>query len=299
MFEYQNILTTKTNCTSANFLKEAKNQLPMYLKPNTNALKFSRLAYSIILAMLTTAMMASCVTTRNTDYFQTLSRDTTLSNFVAKNFENKIQAGDILGITATSLNAVEDGIFNQGGGEMGSIGSGSAAPGFLVRENGKVSLHRLGDVQAEGFTRKELAARIKDQLQPYMKDVLVSVNFLNHKITILGAVGSPTVIPLQTEQIPLIEALVLSGGVTEKGKKNDVMVIREEGNQKKVKHLNLEDASIFGSDWYYARPNDIIYVKTDQEAVKKEDRRTSIQRAIGFISAGIGFLFIILDRIIK
>ena len=299
MFEYQNILTTKTNCTSANFLKEVKNQLPMYLKPNTNAINFSRLAYSIILAMLTAAMMASCVTTKNTDYFQTLSRDTTLNNFVTNDFENKIQAGDILAMKATSLNAVEDGIFNQGGAEMGSTGSGAGNPGFLVKQNGKISLHRLGEVQAAGFTRREFAAQIKDQLQPFMKDVLVSVIFLNHKITVLGAVGAPTVIPLQTEQLPLIDALVLSGGVTEKGKKNDVMVIREEGNQKKVKHLNLEDASIFGSEWYYARPNDIIYIKTDQEAAIKAEKRNSLQSSLALVASGIGLLLIIIDRIIK
>lgn len=269
------------------------------MAPQFNFYKRISCTNVLFLMLLASVCFSSCVTTRNTDYFQPLARDTTLTNFVTNNFENKIQAGDILGITATSLSAVEDAIFNQGGVEIGSTGSGAGASGFLVRENGKVSLHRLGEVQAEGLTRKELAASLKDQLQPYMKDILVSVIFLNHKITVLGAVGSPTVIPLQTEQIPLIEALVLSGGVSANGKKNDVMVIREEGSQKIVKHLNLEDASIFGSDWYYARPNDIIYVKTDREAALKTERKTSLQSTIALVASGIGFLLIILDRVIK
>ncbi len=295
----QQMHAEQTNYPRPGFDGKGANQLS--LKPDTQSISslLRRPGVIVLLAIILPALFSSCVTTRNTDYFQPLNKDTTLSNFVTNDFENKIQAGDILAIKATSLSAVEDAIFNQGGAETSNSGGQASGGGFLVKENGKISFHRLGEVQAAGLTRKELAGLLREQLQAYMKDVMVSVNFLNHKITILGAVGSPSVIPLQSEQIPLIDALVSSGGITATGKKNDVMIIREEGNQKRVKHVNLEDASIFGTDWYYARPNDIIYVMTDRETAVKAERRSSLQSTIALVASGIGFLLIIIDRIIK
>ncbi len=68
---------------------------------------------------------------------------------------------------------------------------------------------------------------------------------------------------------------------------------------KQVKHVNLEDNSIFTSPWYYVQPNDIIYVVSDIENERKEEKRDLLQRNIGYFTAGLSFLFLIIDRITR
>ena len=66
-----------------------------------------------------------------------------------------------------------------------------------------------------------------------------------------------------------------------------------------VKHVNLEDQSIFSSPWYYVQPNDIIYVKSDQSKFAKEDYKRKYQNTISFIASGLTFVFLILDRVFR
>ena len=237
--------------------------------------------------------LTSCVTSRNTNYFQTLKKDTTVNNFVTNDFQNKIIPGDVLSIKAASLNSTEDAFFNQGGIEANSIG------GIPVKEDGTIMLQRLGKVTAAGLTRKELAATIEKGLQPYMKEALVTVSFLNHKITLLGALGKPQILPMPTEQISIIDALVSSGDISATGNKKDIMIIREEEGKKKVKHVNLEDASIFTSPWYYLRPNDIVYVTNDKTVADKAEKKAKITNTLSLISSGLGLFLFILNLIKK
>ena len=127
----------------------------------------------------------------------------------------------------------------------------------------------------------------------------VDPNFANHFITILGEAGSSQKLPMPAEKISIIDAIALSGHVTPNGSFKDVMVIRETSLSKEFKHLNLENASIFTSPWYYLQPNDILVVNTDEDKVSKDLRRTrNLQLYSTFISV-ISITLIILDRIIK
>jgi len=101
------------------------------------------------------------------------------------------------------------------------------------------------------------------------------------------------------EQLNIFEVLVNSGDINPEGKKDQVMVIREEGNTKKVKHLNLEDESIFKSPWYYVQPNDIILVKADTDKEEKAEKRARTQNTIAMVTASASFLLIIIDRVTR
>src|SRR6476620_2965232 len=93
----------------------------------------------------------SCTTSKNTAYFQTLQKDTTLSGFITNDFESKIQKKDILGIVVSSLSPADDAFFNAA-----AAGGAGAPAGYTVNADGKISFHKLGGVVAEGLTRKEL-----------------------------------------------------------------------------------------------------------------------------------------------
>lgn len=250
----------------------------------------------VLLALVVTS--TSCKTTSESAYFKTLKKDTTISGFVTNDFQLKIKQGDILSIEASSLNAQEDLLFNQAAGEKVS-GTVSEGRGFLVRTDGTVLLHKLGNVHVEGLTRKQLALQLQSDMLPYMKDPIINVNFLNHKVTVIGAVNKPQVYNFAEDQVPLIDVLINSGDISVSGKKTDVMVIREQGTEKKVKHLNLEDNSIFSSPWYYVQPNDIVYVLADEQKARKEENRRTLQTSLALAASGVSLIIIVLDRIIK
>jgi polysaccharide biosynthesis/export protein len=251
----------------------------------------------LFIAML--FLFSSCKITQQSAYFKTLQKDTTLKNFVTNDFELKIIKGDRISINVSSMSPTEDAFFNAVTSAGAATGSATSTGGYGVQQDGTILLHRLGAYKVEGFTRRELSKKIETSLLPYMKDPIVQVNFLNHKITLLGEVSTPQVLNLPEEQISIIDALVLSGDVTPNAKRNNITIIRENGNEKQVKHINLEDHSIFSSPWYYVKPNDIILVAADTEKYIKTERRQKLQSTLSLVASGVSLAVIILSRIIK
>jgi len=240
-------------------------------------------------------LLASCTPTKPAYYFKTLKKDTTLSGLVNKDLESKISKGDNLGINISSLSKEEDVVFNL----APVSGATAASAGFVVNQDGNIIVHKIGAVKAIGLTRKELALELQRNLAPYLKDPIVVVQYLNHKVTVMGEVERPQVINMAEEQLSIIDAIVITGDVKQNARRDNIMVIREEGNEKKIKILNLEDHSIFSSPWYYLQPNDIVYVLPDEEKRQREERRSRFQANFAIASASISLLVILLDRILR
>ncbi len=260
--------------------------------------RFKKIFFWSVVFFFGSFFFSSCKITSQSQYFKNLQKDTTLTGFTPNNFESKIKKGDQLSITVTSLNPAEDILFN-GATISGDASKSFTAGGNTVMQDGTVLLHRLGNVTAEGFTRKEFAVKLQKDLLAFLKEPIVKVAYLNHTITILGEVGKPQVFALQQEQISLIDALVLSGDITAIGKRNDVTIIRENGSEKQVKHINLEDNSVFSSAWYYLQPNDIVLVNADTDKYIKEEKRRKLQTNLSLAASGISLLLIILSRVVK
>lgn len=240
-------------------------------------------------------LLSACTSTKRSTYFASIKSDTTIKGFVTDDFESTIRPGDQLSIVVTSLSSIEDQLFN-------SAAATSLVPelgGFKVYEDGTVLLHKLGKVTAAGLTRKALAEKLQTDLLTYMRDPIVNVGYLNHKVTVMGAVGGPQVLNMPQEQMSIIDLLVKSGDINDDGMKSKVMIIREEGTDKKIKYLDLEDASIFTNPWFYVQPNDIVYVPTDNTKLEKLEKRTQFQSTLALTASAISFLIIILDRVIK
>lgn len=245
--------------------------------------------------LLATVFFASCTTTKQSVYFKTIQSDTTISGFVTNDFESKIVVGDRLDIKVTSLSSVEDEQFNK----AAAVSTVPEMSGFLVEKDGRVLLHRLGYVTAAGLSRKELALLLQNQLLPFMKDPIVNVGYLNHKVTVMGAISNPQVMNMPEEQMSIIDVLIKSGDIQKEGLKNKVMIIREEGTDKKVKFLNLEDQSVFTSPWFYIKPNDIVFVPQDNAKIEKLEKRQNIQTTLTLVLSGVSFLLVILDRFLR
>lgn len=238
--------------------------------------------------------LGSCAPTKTSYYFKTLKKDTSISGFVNKDMESKINIGDNLSINISSLDKTEDILYNSGTENDGKVNIG-----FPVDKEGKITIHKIGKLKAEGYSRKELAAILQEQLAPYLKDPIVSVQYLNHKVTVMGDIARPQVLNMPEEQLPLIDVLVQSGDLNVNARRNDIMIIREKGNEKQVKHINLEDHSIFSSPWYYVQPNDIVVVIPDTEKSERDAKRSRLQANVSLIVSAVSLVLIIVDRLLR
>ena len=196
-------------------------------------------------------------------------------------------------IVISSLNREEDVIYNAPAASSGSLTGSGSGVGYLVDANGNIQQHKLGVLHVENMTRRELKDKIQKDISPYLKDPVVTVRYLNHRITVLGEVGKPGVIQMPEEQLSLLEVLGTTGDVTPFARRDNILIIRETSNGKTFKRLNLENHSLFTSEWYYLQPDDVVYVEPNDKKVNEENRNKRqqvISMALSGLSIAISLL---------
>ena len=246
------------------------------------------------IAVFCLILLASCAPPKNVIYFQSIQKDTTLHNVVNNNFELKIRKNDLLSInivapTGNPQDPNQLTMFNAQPSSAASSGSsGTNTPvssGFLVDGNGDIMMYKLGAVHVEGMTRAELRQKLQKALVPdYLKDAVITIRFLNNKVTVLGEVAHPQVISMPNEQISILDALGISGDITITGRKDNILVIRESANGKQFKRINLTDKSIFSSPFYYLMPDDVVYVEPTKIKINNASQTPQI---IGYLLSGL------------
>ena len=233
-------------------------------------LKFSNL-------VLFTAILisfSSCKIIKTSSYFKDLKRDTvlTINNDAAE--ELKIKKGDVLSINISSLSKIEDELYNSKSATLAS----PAGSGYQVGNAGEIYVHKIGKLIVEGLTRKQLKATLEEQLIPYLKDPIATVNFENHHVTVIGEIGRPQLLPMPEEKISIIDVLAQSGTITQVAELSNILVIRDKDNKKELKHVNLEDHSIFNSPYYYLQPNDIVVLNPNDKRLQRDLKRQNYQQ---------------------
>jgi polysaccharide biosynthesis/export protein len=225
--------------------------------------------FTLILALVT---MSSCGSTKKVIYFPEVKDGTIQSTTVFP--ESVIQKNDILSITVSSLSAAADAPFNS----PNSSAATGAIAGYLVNSEGNIQFPILGNIKAEGLTKNQLKDKITKSLvdAKQLVDPIVTIRFANFRVTILGEVNHPTVVTVPNEKISLLEALGLAGDLTIYGKRQNVMIIREEKEQKIIKRVDLNSAEIFTSPYYYLQSNDIVYVEPNKTKIASVSRGNQI-----------------------
>ena len=106
----------------------------------------------------------------------------------------------------------------------------------------------------------------------------------SYHITVLGEVGHPSVIPVSTEKISVLEAIAQAGDLGVYGKRNNILLIREDARgEKHAVRLNLNDANIINSPYYYLQQNDVLYVQPNSVKAKTSSIGSSTTIWISFI----------------
>lgn len=184
----------------------------------------------------------------------------------------RIQEGDMLEIIVTALDDLAVKPFNrttmQRTGEEGNAG-GNARLGdnqYQVTSDGYIPFPVLGNVYCKGMTKQQLKTELDSRLKQYLTDPVVTVRHINFNISILGDVGSPGQKTSSTERLNIFQALALAGDMRDSANRTNVKLIRysEESGKDITYNLDLSEASIVNSPYYYLQQNDILYVEPDK-----------------------------------
>ncbi len=241
-------------------------------------------------------ILASCASPKKyQDAMELFQRglDTSIAYYQYKDL--KIKAGDNLQIgvyTLASNNQEQTTILNLGG-------VGKTAGLYIVNNQGQIDLPRIGSLQVEGLTVKELKAVLQAKWAPYVKDLLVNVQLQGFTVNLLGEFKIPGAKTITSEKLTLVDALSLAGGLTDEGKRNDILVIREEQGQRKTYRVDLRDAAFYNSPVYQLQQNDVVYAgisdtKFRQKAFQEFTQKVGpVVTSLSFFNIALGIAILI------
>jgi polysaccharide export outer membrane protein len=212
-------------------------------------------------------LLSACGSTKEVSYFQDVNG--LREQAIDQKYEVIIHQDDLLSIYVNSKNPELTAPFNMSVAfsQIGSeVSYQQRVLGYLVDVNGEIDFPVLGKIQVEGLTRLQLTNLIKNNLirENLIKDPIVTVQFLNFKISVIGEVNHPGSFTVTGDRITLLEALSMAGDLTIYGKRDRVAVIREEEGERTILFHDLRSINIFDSSCYYLQQNDIVYVEPNR-----------------------------------
>lgn len=226
-------------------------------------------------------LLTSCASRKNIVYLQDMQIGEKYR--YDTRYEAVIRRDDRLSITVSNKNPELALPFNIYGGtvKVGTDGDVTAdastkvnEKGYRVDVDGDIDFPILGILHVEGLTVSELRDLIKEKIEKgnYMKDPLISIEFLNFKYTVLGAVGHNGTFSADGDRVTLLEAIANAGDLTDKARTDRVAVIREVDGARQMFMHDLRSKDIFDSPCFYLQQNDVVYVEPKYRKKDGEDR---------------------------
>jgi len=195
--------------------------------------------------------------------------DTTLSK-VVQNVDPVMQAGDRLSIVVNAANPVSAAPYNLGASAT-SPGAATTT-GYIVEADGTIQFPQLGKIQVVGMKRKQLVDFLSKMLVKYVNDPIVTIEFLNYKITVLGEVGRQGTFNIPDGKVTLIDAIGLAGDLPFTARRDNITIIREKNGKREFGKINMLSKNAFSSPYYVLQQNDIIYVEPTKDKVESTDQ---------------------------
>ena len=232
----------------------------------------------ILCGWLCIALASSCTSYHQIPYLQNIASVNDVPDSLSL-FDAQIMPKDLLTITVNTSDPEAATPFNltiQSTSSSASRQTLTQQPTlqhYLVDNQGNISFPVLGVLHLGGLTKHEAENMIREKLNPYLKEIpIVTVRMVNYKITVLGEVANPGTFTVSNEKVNVLEALAMAGDMTIWGLRDNVKLVREkEKGEKEIVLLNLNEADIVNSPYYYLQQNDILYVSPNKTKAKNSD----------------------------
>lgn len=246
-----------------------QSHFPFFLKENNPPYMkqfFDRIHKPIILLLAVAGLMlASCVPMRKMQYLQQAdSRDTTRAYLNERTLSYKIQPGDNLYIKVVSLDEKTANMFNPVGTGVNSQFTNDASVylnSYTISEEGTIEFPLAGQIYVQNMNVEEVKQRIQLILDEYLKETVLIVKLVNFNLTVLGEVKNPGQYKVYQSEINIFQAISMAGDMGDYADRHQVTIVRQTKTGSETFNVDLEKASILSSNYFYLKPNDIVYVR--------------------------------------
>lgn len=243
----------------------------------------------ILVAAAFVLSLGSCSTPKQISYFQDLRPGESEMSLVAP-VEITIRPKDKLSILVNSQDMRLTNLFNlpivtQQVGQETSYGTNRGMSGYTVDSKGDIDFPVLGKIHIQGMTSEQVAARIKQELQSHdlVKDPVVTVEFMNLTVSVMGEVNKPGRYNIDKDNITILDALSQAGDLTIYGKREKVLVLRNEEGMQRVYGVDLCSGNhIYSSPVYYLQQGDVVYVEPNDTKARQSTVNGNNVRSTSF-----------------
>lgn len=242
-----------------------------------------KIKLNILFIVIINLAFTSCQSYKTIPYLQGLD-SLDVAKIAATQHDAKIMPQDLISIVVSCSNPELAVPFNLSVPTTISVAQQSQSlttqpvlQQYMVDSNGNIDFPVLGQLHIGGMTRTEIQEFIKSKLKPYIKEEpIVTVRLANFKVSVIGEVTNPGTFTITNDKVNLFEALALAKDMTVYGRRDNVHIIREDAmGKKEVATLNLSNANILKSPYYYLQQNDIVYVTPNKAKATTADITSS------------------------
>lgn len=241
-----------------------------------------------MLAAVVILGMSACVSHRDVTYFNDLEGKTEGNLNIPDAPELILAEDDLVEIDVVSISAEANEYFIKQGSQTDEAYRGNV---YRISRRGNIHLPLVGEVQLGGHTVEEAEDILTEALSEFLRQPAVNVRMVNFRITILGEVNRPGLYRIPSSQATIPEALGLAGDLTLYGKRNNILVIRQSGEQKSFFRIDLNDAATLARPEYHLRNGDVVYVEPTKGRTSADD---NIYRILPLVLSGLTFVAVVI-----
>ena len=235
-------------------------------------------------------MLGSCSVPKEVTYFQGID-DVTKEQLDKMNqtYSATITEDDLLTITVTAWDPAVVTPFNPPPyayttqGET-NVSTTQQLRTYLVDKEGNINFPVLGKVHVAGLTKQQLIEDMQNRIHQYVKDVMVNVQIVNYKITVLGEVSRPGNVTIRNDRVSILDALGQVGDLTINANRKNILIIRDNNGHKEYTRVDMTDPQIFASPYFYLKQNDVVYVEPNNAKKRNANYSSAQQYTLTIIS---------------
>ena len=263
--------------------------------------KMMKLFKSIFIALI--CVLSSCSSSKaSLSYFEDLKQYEE-GSMVSGDYNVKIIPDDELFITVTSMVPEATAGYNMPLSNPATRGNlqtytQAVQQTYIVNKQGDIKFPILGTIHVEGMTTIELADYLTKKIGEDVEDPFVRVELINFRVNVMGEVTRPGAKSVSRERYSVLDALADAGDLTPYGERNNILLIREVDGKKEFHRMNLNDASILSSPYFYLQQNDVIYVEPNQIRKDNAEYNTNNAYKVSVASAIVSACSVVASLII-
>lgn len=239
-------------------------------------------------------LLSSCASREKVAYFLDAKNNKTET---LKPYVSRLHPDDLLSIIVNSKSDELLSEFNRGlityQPLRGATVTQSTLQTYLIDREGYIVYPTIGKIKLGGLTREEAVAKLTEAVRAHITDATINLRILNFKVTVEGEVNRPGTYTIDSERVTLLQALSLAGDLTIYGKRNNILVIREQDDKRIYKVVDITSTEFMNSEYYYLNQNDVVYVEPNKTRINSSavgPNTTTIISAISVLVAMVALI---------